>query len=116
MRIGLDFDNTIVRYDDVFLGAAQQRGLIAQDFHGSKQKVRDAIRLMEDGELKWQALQGYVYGSGIAEAAPFPGLGDFLAQARELRHTVLIVSHKTELGHFDPDKVNLRDAAMAWME
>jgi hypothetical protein len=28
----------------------------------------------------------------------------------------LIVSHKTEHGHFDPDKVNLRGAALQWME
>lgn len=115
MRIGLDFDNTIIRYDDVFRQAAEQRGLLPSAFRGSKQQVRDAIRGQPDGELKWQALQGYVYGKGIDQAVPFPGLPDFLNRARKLGDTVLIVSHKTEFGHFDPDRVNLREAALRWM-
>jgi hypothetical protein len=116
MRIGLDFDNTIIRYDEVFRQAAEQRGLIPSNFGGSKQQVRDTIRCQPDGELKWQALQGYVYGKGIAGAVLFPGVLDFLKRARGRGDTVLIVSHKTEYGHFDPDKVNLRQAALQWME
>lgn len=116
MRIGLDFDNTIIRYDEVFRQTALQRGLLAPGFPGSKQQVRDAIRCQLDGELKWQALQGYVYGKGIEGATLFPGVSDFLRRARTLGDTVLIVSHKTEHGHFDPDKTNLRAAAMRWME
>jgi len=32
MRIGLDFDNTIIRFDDVFRNVAKQRGLLPADF------------------------------------------------------------------------------------
>src|ERR1700722_10299102 len=116
MRIGLDFDNTMIRYDDVFRQAAQERGLLPMDFSGSKQLVRDTIRNLPDGELKWQALQGHVYGKGIQNAALFPGLPEFLRRARAHGDTVLVVSHKTEYGHFDPDKTNLRRAAIQWME
>jgi hypothetical protein len=116
MRIGLDFDNTIVRYDEVFQQAAIERGLISANFAGSKQQVRDTIRLLSDGEQRWQALQGYVYGKGIQGATLFAGLGDFLRRARAHGDTILIVSHKTEHGHFDPDRVSLRQAAMQWME
>ena len=116
MRIGLDFDNTIIRYDDVFRGAAIARGLLSDAFSGTKQQVRDAIRLMPDGERHWQALQGYVYGKGIRSATPFPGLDGFLRRARALGDTILVVSHKTEYGHFDPERVSLRGAAMDWME
>jgi hypothetical protein len=116
MRIGLDFDNTLIRYDEVFRQAAEQRGLLAPGFAGSKQDIRDAIRCLPDGEMKWQALQGYVYGRGIGGATLFPGVADFLRRARAQGDTVLIVSHKTEHGHFDPDKTNLREAAMGWME
>jgi hypothetical protein len=28
----------------------------------------------------------------------------------------LIISHKTQFGHFDPDSVNLREAALGWMD
>jgi len=65
--------------------------------------------------LKWQALQGYVYGKGIQGATPFAGVGDFLRCARSSGDAVVVVSHKTEFGHFDPDYVNLRQAAMQWM-
>ena len=116
MRIGLDFDNTIIRYDEVFRQAAEQRGLLTPGFAGSKQQVRDTIRCLPDGELRWQALQGYVYGKGIEGAMLFPGVADFLRRARAHGDTVLIVSHKTEHGHFDPHKINLRSAAMRWME
>ena len=116
MRIGLDFDNTIIRYDEVFRQAAKERGLLSADFCESKQQVRDAIRRLPDGEFKWQALQGYVYGKGIQNATLFPGVPAFLRRARAHGDTVLVVSHKTEHGHFDPDRVNLRGAAMQWME
>ena len=116
MRIGLDFDNTIICYDGVFRGAAVARGLLTADFVGSKQQVRDAIRQLPDGELSWQRLQGYVYGRGIADAEPFDGLHAFLGAAKERNDEVFIVSHKTEYGHFDPERINLRDAARNWME
>jgi hypothetical protein len=115
MRIGLDFDNTIIRYDEVFRAAARQRNLLPPDFAGTKQEVREAIRLLPDGELKWQALQGHVYGKGIGGAELFRGLSGFLRRVKARGDTVLIVSHKTRFGHFDQDRVDLREAALNWM-
>jgi hypothetical protein len=40
----------------------------------------------------------------------------FLLRARAAGARVLVVSHKTEYGHFDAARVNLRDAALGWME
>jgi hypothetical protein len=114
-RIGLDFDNTIICYDGVFLSAAKERGLLRSDFTGNKQEVRDAIRLLPDGEIAWQKLQGFVYGRGISGAEAFEGLTSFLKRARMVGDTLFIVSHKTEYGHFDPHHVNLRQAALNWM-
>jgi hypothetical protein len=116
MHIGLDFDNTIIRYDDVFVAAAKERGLVPGSFRGSKQQVRDAIRLIEDGENAWQKLQGHVYGAGIGGASLFEGLDDFLRSAKARGDLISIVSHKTEYGHYDPLRVNLREAALGWME
>lgn len=115
LRIGLDFDNTLITYDDVFLAMARERGLTAADFRGRKQAIRDSIRLLPDGELSWQHLQGYVYGKGVAQAAMFEGVGSFLRQCKTRNVPVVIVSHKTEFGHRDPERVNLRQAALDWM-
>jgi hypothetical protein len=115
LRIGIDFDNTIITYDDVFRAAAAASGLIAPGFSGNKQAVRDAIRLLPDGELAWQRLQGQLYGKGIGGAAVVAGVATFLRRCRAEDSAVVVVSHKTEYGHFDPDRVNLRKAALDWM-
>lgn len=115
MRIGVDFDNTLIDYDRVFLDAAKQRGLVAPSFVGSKRMVRDRICLLPEGELAWQHLQGYAYGAGIDGAVMCAGVDGFLRQCRERRAEVFVVSHKTQFGHYDPQKIDLRQAALGWM-
>ena len=115
-RIGIDLDNTLINYDEVFRTFAQQRGLLDSSFVGGKDDVRAALRAMPDGEIAWQHLQGAVYGKGVRQAVLFEGAEVFLLRARDRGCEVFIVSHKTEFGHYDPDRVNLRDAAMQWME
>ncbi len=116
MRIGIDFDNTLIGYDDVFLAAARERALLGAAFAGNKQAVRDAIRSLPAGERSWQQLQGYVYGRGIAGAVLLEGVDAFLRRCRGAGHGVFIVSHKTQFGHHDPERVDLRAAALGWME
>lgn len=115
LRIGIDFDNTIITYDEVFCATAKSRRLINASFSGGKQAVRDAIRLLPDGEISWQQLQGYVYGKGIGQAKMVEGVEGFLRRCRVEQCSVVVVSHKTEYGHYDPDCVNLREAALGWM-
>ena len=115
LRIGIDFDNTIITYDEVFCAAAKHGGLLDADFVGGKQAVRDTIRLLPDGEIAWQRLQGQVYGKGILEAGVVAGVREFLQRCRAEGCAVMVVSHKTEYGHYDPDRVNLRKAALDWM-
>jgi hypothetical protein len=116
LRLGIDFDNTLIAYDRVFLGAARARGLVPARFAGNKQAVRDAVRRLPDGETTWQRLQGHAYGRGIGEAALFPGVDRFLRRCRQAGHAVFIVSHKTEFANYDPARVNLRAAALGFME
>jgi hypothetical protein len=116
MRIGIDFDNTIITYDNIFLAAAKERGLVDENFCGRKQAIRDAIRLLPDGELSWQRLQGQVYGKGIGGAAMFAQAASFLRRCHFEQYPVLIVSHKTKYGHHDPDRIDLHQAALGWMK
>jgi hypothetical protein len=115
-RIGIDFDNTIISYQQAFLAAAKAGGLLPRNFAGTKQAVRDHIRLLPDGEREWMRLQGVVYGKGIGDATLIDGVADFLTRCRRAGTSVFIVSHKTEYGHFDTSGVNLRHAALGWME
>lgn len=115
LRIGIDFDNTIITYDEVFCATAKSCGLIEAGFVGSKQAVRDAIRLLPDGELIWQRLQGQVYGKGIVGARMAAGFEAFLRRCRAEASGVAVVSHKTVHGSFDPGRINLRQAALDWM-
>ncbi len=52
----------------------------------------------------------------MAEARLIEGVGAFLEQSREQDHEIFIVSHKTQFGHYDPDRVDLRKTAMTWMQ
>lgn len=115
-RIGVDFDNTLISYDDVFAAYAADEGIVVEGEKRRKRVVRDSIRALPEGETRWQALQGRVYGKGIAGAVPVEGAIDFLRKCREAAWDVLLISHKTEFGHFDPDRVNLRAAAVTWLE
>jgi hypothetical protein len=115
VRIGIDFDNTIICYDKVFAAAARQRGLVPEGWDGLKTDVRDFLRSRSGGELAWQGLQGFVYGKGIGGAEVYPGVREFLAACRKAGASVYIVSHKTQFGHQDPDRVDLREAARDWL-
>jgi hypothetical protein len=115
MRIGIDFDNTLVDYDHVFRDAAKRQGLVDRAFQGSKRELRDNIRLLADGEHAWQRLQGYVYGAGIEHARMFDGADAFLQACRTKDVCVFVISHKTQYGHHDPMRVDLRRAALDWM-
>jgi len=71
---------------------------------------------MPAGERIWMKLQGLVYGKFMHRAEMMPGVARFLLKCRSRENEVFIISHKTEYGHFDPDKISLRNQALKWME
>ncbi|MDC1418080.1 hypothetical protein N8264_03370 [Candidatus Thioglobus sp.] len=115
-RIGIDLDNTIISYDQAFQNGAIVNELVEKDCHLNKKALRDFIRKRPNGEFEWQKLQGYVYGEGIGEATLFQGLYRFLWRCHERNIHVEIVSHKTEFGHFDKNKISLRDSATNFLK
>ena len=112
-RIGVDLDNTLVRYDRLFGRAAQDRGLLPPGEASSKLQVRDLLR-QTGREEAWTELQGYVYGSGMGEADLFPGASEFLAEARRRGFEVYVVSHRTLRPALGPD-YDLHAAARRWL-
>ena len=113
--VGIDFDNTLVAYDALIHQVAVERGLIEPGTDAAKRTVRDRIRLMPEGEIEWQKVQGLVYGPRMAQAQLMPGAADFIRQCRARGWPTYVVSHKTEFAGYDETRTNLRDAALAWM-
>jgi hypothetical protein len=115
-KIGIDFDNTIVSYDEIFHKIALQRELIGGDCPKSKREIRDQIRLLPNGEEKWQKVQAVVYGPAMGEARLIDGVKEFFALCRNHGVSTCIVSHKTEYANYDETATNLRSDALGWME
>ena len=115
MLIGLDFDNTLARYDNVFAIEAKKQGLVLSDWEGTKQDLKIELHSIQNGDKVWQKIQGQVYGPSMHMASLFPGVARFLLRCKLQGHTVFIVSHKTEYGHFDRTKTLLRQVALDWM-
>jgi len=112
---GVDFDNTIVTYDELLARIAYERGLLDSDVPATKRTIRDRIRRLPNGEIEWQKCQALLYGSRIREAKLSEGVTRFFQLCRANRIPVYIVSHKTEYSRYDTTGTNLRDAAVGWM-
>ena len=117
LRIGLDFDNTIANYDQAFPEVARILGFETNDLTATLNKRDLKLKLLKqpDGDTAWQKVQGLVYGKFIDLASLYPGVYEFVLRALASSHEIFIVSHKTELGHFDESRTPLRQAATTWL-
>lgn len=116
LLVGVDFDNTLVSYDDLIYDVAFERGLVGNRTGGGKKDIRDAIRLLDGGEIEWQRVQGMVYGPRMHEAKPSVGAETFLARCAAQTVDVYVVSHKTRYANYDDTGTDLRAAALSWIE
>ena len=110
MKIGIDLDHTIINYDTAILTAAKKQNLVPSNFIGDKNTVKTWIQT-QHSEADWMRVQGYVYGRGIGMAELMPNVTSFLLQCQQLSIPFKIISHKTQFGHFDTEKTDLREAA-----
>src|SRR6516165_7715035 len=114
MLIGIDFDNTIVCYDELFYRVAVEQRLIPVSVHASKSAVRGYLEEREQGDA-WTELQGYVYGARLSEAEVFPGALEFLGRCARSGYGLCIISHKTRYPALGP-RYDLHQAAQQWLE
>lgn len=113
LLIGIDFDNTIICYDQVFYRLALESGLIPLDLPPGKNIIRNHLR-GEGKEDLWTEMQGLVYGDKIIEAEPYPGVDDFLSYCKLKNIPTCIVSHKTRHPYRGP-KYDLHVAGYKWL-
>jgi len=114
MVLGVDFDNTIVSYENIFHRIAVERGLIPASLPTGKNDVRDFLRA-QGRERDWTELQGYVYGPRMEDAQPFPGVREFFAAAVQRGLPVYIISHKTRNPVVGP-AYDLHKTAREWLQ
>jgi hypothetical protein len=113
MRIGFDFDNTIVSYDALFHKVAREQDLVPAATPVNKLVVRDYLRKIGQ-EDRWTQMQGEVYGARMEEAQAYLGVIDFMRQAKNAGHTLAIVSHKTRYPFVGP-QYDLHASASGWI-
>lgn len=107
ITIGVDFDNTIVSYDDLFYEIALERNLIPAKTPRKKNIIRDVVRSTLSGEVRWQELQSIAYGSEMSHAKLIPFVDEFFSWCHQTSTQVYIVSHKT---------LDFRDSALSWIQ
>ena len=112
MKLGIDFDNTIVCYDYLFYREALSLGLIPRALVPNKNLIREYVRENE-GENQWVLLQSIVYGQKINDATPYPGVVEFFNQAKN-HLDIYIISHKTNSILLDKE-ADLIEAAKSWL-
>jgi len=114
--VGLDFDNTIVIYDDLFKKLAIEKGLINNDSEvaWSKTKIRDHLR-RKNQDHEFTLLQGEVYGSRILEAEPAVNLIKTITKLKSKGAQFKIISHKTRTPYSGPS-YDLRKSALEWLK
>jgi hypothetical protein len=113
MRIGLDFDNTIVCYDQAIALLSDGFFDLPNEVPRTKLGVRDYLR-SEDRETEWTAFQGQLYGPGMCHAKPFEGAVGTMQQLVSEGYELTIVSHRSRYPYAGP-RYDLHNAARNWI-
>lgn len=113
MKLGVDFDNTLVNYDGLFYRTGLETGWIPEWVGRSKQAVKSYL-IQQNQEHRWTELQGIVYGETIKYASPYPGSFDTLNELKTSGAALFLVSHKTQYPIIGK-KRDFHQAAQNWL-
>jgi hypothetical protein len=115
MKIGIDFDNTIINYENVFAKLAKELNIHKnENFIMSKVGIRDYLRSCNKEEI-WTRMQAEAYGPKIIYAKPYRGAIETLKKLKKNNTDLYIVSHKTLNPYIGPP-YNLHMYAKTWLE
>jgi len=113
MIVGLDFDNTIVCYDQAIVKLSQSITDLPSSISRNKLGLRDHLRATgREGE--WTAFQGTLYGPGMELAEPFEGALETMLQMSADGHRLVIISHRSRYPYAGP-LYDLHTAARTWV-
>jgi len=113
IKLGLDFDNTIVCYDAAIAVLADELFDLPPEVPRTKRGLRDHLR-GADREPEWTAFQGELYGPGMRYAQPFEGAIETMLQLVDAGHELVIVSHRSRRPYAG-EPHDLHAAALHWV-
>ena len=113
IKLGLDFDNTIVCYDATIAVLAEELFNLPPEVPRTKLGLRDFLR-GTDREPEWTAFQGELYGPGMRHAQPFEGAIETMQQLAAAGHDLVIVSHRSRRPYAG-EPHDLHAAARRWV-
>ena len=63
-KIGIDFDNTIISYANIFYQVCYKKNLVPRNIKRDKENIKRYV-VNQNGEKAWTLLQGEIYGKYI---------------------------------------------------
>jgi hypothetical protein len=114
MIIGIDFDNTIIDYDNLFYEAGLSLGVLPDNSGCNKKIIREYL-IRKGREPDWIKIQGLVYGKYIRTAKVMEGFSSFSDHCYEKGWKIFIISHKTR-DSIVGEKFKLHTSALNWLE
>lgn len=113
MRLGIDFDNTLVSYEGLFHRVGQALGILPDDIPLHKTEIRSWL-VSQGREHDFTRLQGAVYGPWLQYARAYPGARACLEYLRDMGVDLFLVSHKTRYA-LAGEPFDLHTAARSWL-
>ena len=114
MKIGVDFDNTIVSYQESIKELADKFLDLPADISKTKQDVKGFLQAKGRNDL-WTSFQGHLYGPGMRYAKPYEGCLEALSSLIKDGHEVRIISHRSRFPYAG-EKYDLHGYASEWIE
>ena len=114
MIIGIDFDNTIIDYNNLFYEGGLSLGVLPDNAICNKKIIREYL-IRKGRERDWIKIQGLVYGKFIRTAKVMEGFSSFSEHCYGMGWKIFIISHKTR-DSIVGEKFNLHTSALNWLE
>ena len=114
ITLGIDFDNTIIEYDEAFYNLALQKKIVDGECGRSKDEVKKYL-IERDKEHEFTKLQAKIYGEEIQKVKPKIGMVRALMNVDKKKARILIISHKTKYP-YTGERINLHRAARSWLK
>ena len=113
MLIGLDFDNTIVCYNEAIALLAEELFELPAEVPLTKLGLRNYLRAA-GREQEWTAFQGELYGPGMRYSEPFDGAIETMQQLLAEGHDLVVISHRSRRPYAG-EPHDLHAAARGWV-